>query len=269
MAPDWQGATWYGQSSGTYWTVNPKEYADPRKHGPEYQARARRAAMPDSPRTADPTAGSADATAAVEGEAGRAVRDRSWTRPTGPPRPPGGPDSPGRGASAARRGWAARPPDAASRAIHRAPRVAGVGRARPPDTLVGRVVIALIGWPIPGLIAALLIGEATGCGRYAATCPDPLGSPATIASALAQPAVIALFLAAPRLAEAAAVGAIAVAAAAVPAAVLLSASGGAVAPPGQASTILVAMLAIPYLAGIAGAALGRLRVPGFIRGRVR
>src|SRR6185295_7261013 len=41
--PDWGGASWYGTTSGTYWTVNPKEYADPRKHGPEYQARARRA----------------------------------------------------------------------------------------------------------------------------------------------------------------------------------------------------------------------------------
>jgi hypothetical protein len=39
--PEWDGATWYGGSSGTYWTVNPKEYADPRKHGPEYQARGR------------------------------------------------------------------------------------------------------------------------------------------------------------------------------------------------------------------------------------
>lgn len=41
--PDWDGATWYGQAMGTYWTINPKEYADPRKHGPEYQARAWRA----------------------------------------------------------------------------------------------------------------------------------------------------------------------------------------------------------------------------------
>jgi hypothetical protein len=39
----WAGASWYGTDSGTYWTVNPREYADPRKHGPEYQERARRA----------------------------------------------------------------------------------------------------------------------------------------------------------------------------------------------------------------------------------
>lgn len=40
----WDGASWYGPSSGTYWTINPKEFADPRKHGPEYLERARRAA---------------------------------------------------------------------------------------------------------------------------------------------------------------------------------------------------------------------------------
>ena len=43
LDPDWDGGAWYGPSSGTYWTINPREYADPRKHGPEYQARARRA----------------------------------------------------------------------------------------------------------------------------------------------------------------------------------------------------------------------------------
>ncbi len=46
--PPWDGGDWYGASMGTYWTLNPREYADPRKHGPEYEARARRArARPD------------------------------------------------------------------------------------------------------------------------------------------------------------------------------------------------------------------------------
>lgn len=40
--PPWDGARWVGADSGTYWTVNPREYADPRKHGPEYRARGRR-----------------------------------------------------------------------------------------------------------------------------------------------------------------------------------------------------------------------------------
>jgi curved DNA-binding protein CbpA len=50
--PSWEGASWYGGGSGTYWTINPKEYADPRKHGPEYLERARRvraARRPGSP----------------------------------------------------------------------------------------------------------------------------------------------------------------------------------------------------------------------------
>jgi len=61
--PSWHGATWYGESSGTYWRVNPREYADPRKHGPEYQARARRVA-------ADMVT---DAPAAPASDAGRAT----------------------------------------------------------------------------------------------------------------------------------------------------------------------------------------------------
>ena len=44
LDPEWDGGAWYGPSSGTYWTINPREYADPRKHGPEYLARAKRAA---------------------------------------------------------------------------------------------------------------------------------------------------------------------------------------------------------------------------------
>jgi hypothetical protein len=42
VEPVWDGAAWVGADSGTYWTVNPREYADPRKHGPEYRARGRR-----------------------------------------------------------------------------------------------------------------------------------------------------------------------------------------------------------------------------------
>jgi curved DNA-binding protein CbpA len=57
--PNWEGASWYGESSGTYWTLNPKEFADPRKHGPEYQARARsaRAGRGRAPEAAGASAG--------------------------------------------------------------------------------------------------------------------------------------------------------------------------------------------------------------------
>ncbi len=70
--PGWAGASWYGPASGTYWTLNPREYADPRKHGPEYQARARRPVVSgsaaetpgtlwQSPTDATPGAGAAPA----------------------------------------------------------------------------------------------------------------------------------------------------------------------------------------------------------------
>ncbi len=61
--PGWGGASWYGPSSGTYWTLNPREYADPRKHGPEYQARAKRPVAdepPIGPAAADPGAAAAE-----------------------------------------------------------------------------------------------------------------------------------------------------------------------------------------------------------------
>lgn len=83
LDPQWEGGAWYGPSSGTYWTLNPREYADPRKHGPEYLARARRAAAGDPAPAAEPGVeppgeGSADASAETppraapaEGEAAR------------------------------------------------------------------------------------------------------------------------------------------------------------------------------------------------------
>lgn len=76
--PGWGGASWYGPSSGTYWTLNPREYADPRKHGPEYQARARRPAAAGS--STDPGAadrpGQATAGPAARTAAGPAARAR-------------------------------------------------------------------------------------------------------------------------------------------------------------------------------------------------
>jgi curved DNA-binding protein CbpA len=62
LDPSWEGGAWYGASSGRYWTLNPREYADPRKHGPEYQERARRATKGESARRGRPgDAGPADA----------------------------------------------------------------------------------------------------------------------------------------------------------------------------------------------------------------
>ena len=76
--PDWRGASWYGTTSGTYWTLNPKEYADPRKHGPEYQARAGERCGPGRPRSARPTPrGGTGGSAGSTGAARRRCRTRS------------------------------------------------------------------------------------------------------------------------------------------------------------------------------------------------
>jgi hypothetical protein len=80
LDPEWDGGAWYGPSSGTYWTLNPREYADPRKHGPEYLARARRATVEEAGNAA------AEAAAAPAGEAGDPSR-----RAGGPSRQAGAP----------------------------------------------------------------------------------------------------------------------------------------------------------------------------------
>jgi hypothetical protein len=63
LDPPWDGGAWYGPTSGTYWTINPREYADPRKHGPDYLARARRATAQgaEGGPPPSPAAGPADA----------------------------------------------------------------------------------------------------------------------------------------------------------------------------------------------------------------
>ena len=58
----WDGAEWVGADSGTYWRVNPKEYADPRKHGAEYRARGKRPVRRDRSEQRSSQAGAAYAT---------------------------------------------------------------------------------------------------------------------------------------------------------------------------------------------------------------
>ncbi len=82
--PDWGGASWYGTTTGTYWTLNPKEYADPRKHGPEYQARARRAAAGAA--AAGEVAGEMAGAAAADGPTAAPAPDDA-TAPEQPPPP--------------------------------------------------------------------------------------------------------------------------------------------------------------------------------------
>ncbi len=101
--PDWGGASWYGPSSGTYWTLNPREYADPRKHGPEYQARAHRQAAasssdgagePGSDASARPAADVAPAPSPSAEPSGEPAAEPSPEPPI-PPEPPMSAGSPG------------------------------------------------------------------------------------------------------------------------------------------------------------------------------
>ena len=69
----WDGAEWVGADSGTYWRVNPKEYADPRKHGAEYRARGKRPVRRDRSEQRSSQVGAAYAT-----EEGRALAPDRW-----------------------------------------------------------------------------------------------------------------------------------------------------------------------------------------------
>lgn len=160
--PDWGGASWYGTTSGTYWTLNPKEYADPRKHGPEYQARARRAA-----------AAARDDDGATEGT-GPGPR-------VGPEPPPADAVPPTHTTSSwwdATSGPEADIPfaDHADHADH-ADRAGPPGSAAPAGDratrlLLRRVGLAVLGWIPLALAIGWIAGEVSGCGRFAATC-DP------------------------------------------------------------------------------------------------
>ncbi len=91
LDPAWEGGTWYGASSGTYWTLNPREYADPRKHGPEYRRRAWRAAgfrAPARPPGTHP-ADAAD-TQAADGPGPDTTSGSGASTPHGPGAPTGG-----------------------------------------------------------------------------------------------------------------------------------------------------------------------------------
>ena len=236
--PDWSGGTWYGASSGTYWTINPKEYADPRKHGPEYQRRARRR---------------------VDGAAGVGPDEEASERPDAPP-------------SSTDAGWttAGAAPDTG------AGYNAESGGSPPIDPLTAagldveaallgtrggfpaRIGLALVGWPPIGVAIATIAGEVTGCGRFAATCVEPFA----FGTWLAQLAVIVVLLVVPSLAALSAVGTLAALGASIPTAVVLSASGGSREPAASAA-VLGTILAVAYAAGVAFALTRRLR-----RGRV-
>ena len=258
--PDWSGATWYGPASGTYWTINPKEYADPRKHGPEYQARARRqagATPGPGPDAGHGDAGPAQPSSTPADDLPPAWRARAWTAasqpgagrtafehettpdeqtdgsrprpgdPAGPPQPGDRPaDRPARPleAAAAQRGAAG--PAAAARAAAASP--TAVARPARAPGIVARVTLAVAGWLIPGLAVAALAGFP---GGIAATLP-------------LQAAGIVVLALVPRAAWAAAGGGLALVLAAVPIVAVVAALGGPFVPGGpapEAAVVLAAM----------------------------
>jgi hypothetical protein len=229
--PEWEGASWYGRASGTYWTINPKEYADPRKHGPEYQERARRAAR---------TAGAASAPPQPEpAESASETWSEGWNDPE--TTIDSEPETTRRreredlrrrerfdAAGAARAHAAAA---AAGRARMDAADATHRDRSPSPDSpSVGaaieawiralfaardvrtRLMLAAIGWPPLGVIAATLISNLTGCASFSAACEPPDDLLPLAAGA----ALYALLVAAPALARLSAAGTIATLLTAVP-----------------------------------------------------
>ncbi len=284
--PDWAGASWYGTTSGTYWTLNPKEYADPRKHGPEYQARAtrhrsgRRAApasdptgspespgtseipgappmpepderpgapgSPDAYETAERTASPTSPDAAGRGSAPPTHTTASWWATTAGDPLPG----------SAHRTRPVPPPLRAAQASQDAPPVMPSADAVVASTrawldddrpgAVSRVGRAVAGWAPIALGVGWGAGEITGCGRFSADC-DPAVAPA---SWLAQIAVLGLLLLVPRLARIATIATLATLAAVVPGAVLLLATSDPSAMEAGRSA-LGGLMIIAWVAGIA------------------
>jgi hypothetical protein len=207
----WAGASWYGPTTGEYWHVNPREYADPRKHGPGYSSRGRSG-----------PAATMGAAATMGGSTPAPARPMaSSTASDGPPR--GGPagdtlgplgDTPG----ALGQAWPANP-----------------GR---------RLGLVLLAWPPLGLAAATLIGDTTGCATYSTAC-DGIDR---LLPWLAQAMILGILLIAPAVARVLAGGTMAALLAALPGAALITALGGAGS--AQGPVVLAGWLILAWAGGV-------------------
>jgi curved DNA-binding protein CbpA len=244
FSPDWSGASWYGTTSGTYWTINPREYADPRKHGPEYEARARRAwAREDMTWEGNDAGASPDDT--TDEERPEPGQDEGYAASDA--RQPGPPSE----------GFRPAFQREAAAEVAAAPAPAGfdpLSMLPLPAGFPSRAVLALLGWPPLGFAFAAIVSDASGCGRFAASCVDTFD----VGTWVGQLAILAVLLALPRLASISAIGTLAMLAVSVPGAVLLSAAGGAQQRDVAASALTV-LLVIAYLAGVVFAVARSLR----------
>ncbi|MEA2608064.1 MAG: hypothetical protein QOJ75_307, partial [Chloroflexota bacterium] len=288
--PDWGGASWYGTSSGTYWTINPKEYADPRKHGPEYQARARRSSTSrsgtgtpseeapetlesESPDTDSPGSSGEPGESRLGGAAGAPGRAASgaasdathttaswWNSTAGPEAagssPRGEATGPTGGAADDRPFREASPssgaadPDPARAAAELARALTDPGSGG----LRGRILRAFFGWLPIAFGLGWLFGELTGCGRFAATC-DPSVNPLIL---VIQGAALVALVLVPAAASLAAMASLSLLSAAVAATLILSATGSAADEGSRRATLGVLLLAA-WIAGLIVAIARRLR----------
>jgi len=273
--PAWEGATWYGAGSGTYWTINPKEYADPRKHGPEYLARSRRAtgASTESTSPADATA---PGTSGPEADTGSTTETTTETTTA-----EGGPGGTGAGRPEPARRPSPPASEVAPRPVHPSapppgPFATAAGVAGSPEwpgsselqraasTPPGRIVVALVGW-IPFAVALAALTEAVPvCSGVGTVCDDRLMGGVWIVDL----AVIALLVAIPRLGWIAAIGSLAFFIVGMIATPVLLAMGGSQTPAGTADALTV-VLVVAWLAGVALALSGRVDLPPWRHRRVR
>jgi hypothetical protein len=245
--PDWGGASWYGTTSGTYWTLNPREYADPRKHGPEYQARARRAGR----RPAGAASGASDPVIEVATEATAPPQASLGAEDPAPPPDPTRTSPPthvtsswwetsasGAAATAPPRTTTGHPGPSPATDVRTDPRA--TWRSVPPpqpagDALLeairswlddgrpgvgGRIGRAVVGWAPIALGIGWFAGEITGCGRFSADCHLAVAP----LSWGAQVAALGLLILILPLARIASIATLATLAAIIPASVLLLAT---------------------------------------------
>ncbi len=253
--PGWSGATWYGAASGTYWTINPKEYADPRKHGPEYLARAQRPLaghagddVPDGP---------ASAAAGPDPAPDEAAEP---SRPSAPAPVPAAP--------ASTRATTAPAASASSGAGQAARPVARFGALQPARVLGswrGRLLLTALAWFPIGLAIFGVHGQVTGCAQFMASCTDPVAWSVWIPQVI----VLALLLASPRLAWVAASGSLVLIALTAPLAAILTAGSGGRPPSSATTELLLATMAVGWLAGVAIALSGRIPLPPWRAARLR
>ena len=251
--PDWTGSSWYGTTSGTYWTLNPREYADPRKHGPEYQARARRNAADEPESEAAEPFDADDATGADPEEPADAASAEPGWRPAAETSTgtewsatPGSVSDPG----AAWPGEQRRTPaeDARPPADESGPGLPDIGRLldpRAPRSPAARIAMALAGGVPIALWLAWLLGELTGCGRFAATCEPQVLIAAWVAGFVLVVALVLL----PAAAAVLVAGAIGALFAAIPATVFITATGGARMPQ-ESGVVLGLALIVGWLGGV-------------------